>query len=192
LIRSAVDIGQREGKFMNGNSMLILVQRRVEPLTSVLDALAALIGSKVANSFIDPNDRDNPNPDPFRFSATTEALQVNCDSNKAGYAKAGFYAAGFDVSTATGAAHDPGDIDPVIVTVTPALGDDVKYYPIGIGPGAIMVAKALRGAYVTRTIGPNDDPYIGDNPEQSIQVRCNRADLQRVKDGFVKALFNAV
>ena len=171
--------------------MIILVKQRVEPVRNVPDALAALIGSGVVSTFQDPDDPENTHPDPFRIPVTTQAISVICDNNKAGYAKAGFNEAGFQVPTATGAAHDPGDNDPVTLTVTPAQADEVKYYPVGIGPGAIMAAKALHGAFVTRSIG-DDQAYIGDNPETSIQVRCNRANVQAVKYGFGLAFFNAV
>ena len=169
--------------------MIVLVKQRLEPLTNVAEALAALIGSGVVRTFKDPDDPTHP--DPFRVPATTRGIEVICDDDKAGYAKAGFYAAGFEVPTATGAAHNPGDIDPVTITLTRAKEDSLQDYPIGIGPGAIMAAKALCGAYVTRPIGSNGDSYIGDDPETSIQVSCNKADIPRVKGGFFAAHFKA-
>jgi hypothetical protein len=162
--------------------MILLVRQGLEQLTDVTDALLALLGSGVLSTF---------DGDPFGIPPT-KAIEVVCDDDKAGYAKAGFQAAGFEVPTFTGAAHDPGDSDPVILTVTPTKEDVVKFYPIGIGPGAIMAAKALCGAYVTRPIGDNSDSYSGNDPETSIQVRCNRADIPRVKGGFAVAYFNAV
>ena len=171
--------------------MIILVEQRVEPVRNVQDALAVLIGSGVVSTFQDPDDPENTHPDPFRVPVTTRAISVICDDSKAGYAKAGFYEAGFQVPTATGAAHDPGESDPVTLTVTPAKEDDVKYYPVGIGPGAIMAAKALHGAFVTRSIG-DDQAFIGDNPETSIQVRCNKANIPAVQNGFRLAFFNTV
>ena len=168
--------------------MIILVRQGLEQLTNVTDALAALIGCGVVSTFGNPDDPKHP--DPFRIPPT-KAIQVICDDDKAGYAKAGFHAAGFEVPTATGPANDPGDIDPVTLTVTPAKEDSLKDYPIGIGPGAIMAAKALCGAFVTRPIGPGGYPYIGDDPETSIQVSCNKADIPRVKGGFFAAHFNA-
>jgi hypothetical protein len=168
--------------------MIIVVRQRIEPLTSVADALAALIGSGVVSTFENPDDPKNR--DPF-IIPPTKAIEVVCDDNKAGYAKAGFYAAGFEVRTGTGAAHDPGEKDPVTLTVTPSKEDSLKDYPIGIGQGAIMAAKALCGAFVTRPIGQNQDPYIGDDPETSIQVSCNQADVTRVQGGFFAAHFKA-
>ncbi len=176
--------------------MIILVRQRVEPLTSVSAALAALLGAGVAKTFAMPGapgvqDSSRPNyPDPFRIPPA-QAIQVDCDDDKAGYAKAGFYAAGFEVPTATGAAHDPGANDAVTLAVTHANPDNLQDYPLGIGQCAILAAKALCGAYVTRPIAPNDDPYIGDDPDTSIQVSCNSADVQRVKGGFAAAHFNA-
>ena len=169
--------------------MIILVRQGLEQLTNVADALAALIGCGVVSTFDNPDDPTHP--DPFRIPPT-KAIQVICDDDKTGYAKLGFYAAGFDVRTGTGAAHDPGDIDPVTLTVTasnPEKKDDLNFYPIGIGDGAVMAAKALCGAFVTRPIGGY--PYIGDNPDASIQVSCNSADVPRVKHGFGAAHFNA-
>ena len=171
--------------------MIILVKQRVEPVRNVPDALAALIGSGVVSTFKDPDDPENTHPDPFRISVSTQGIEVICDDNKAGFAKAGFNEAGFQVPTATGAAHDPGESDPVTLTVTPAQADDVKYYPVGIGPGAIMAAKALHGAFITRSIG-DDQAFIGDNPETSIQVRCNRANMPAVQNSFRLAFFNSV
>jgi hypothetical protein len=169
--------------------MIIQVRDRVELVRNVANALAALIGSGVAATFKNPEDPNNP--DPFRLPPAL-AIEVICDDAKAGYAKAGFYAAGFEVPTATGAAPDPGANDPVTLTVTPSKEDSLKDYPIGIGPGAIMAAKALCGAFVTRPIGANGDPFIGDDPDTSIQVSCNRADIPRVQGGFYAAHFNAV
>ena len=171
------------------NSMILIVKQRVELLSNVADALAVLIGCGLVGTFTIPEDPDNK--DPFRIPPT-QAIQVICDNDKAGYVKAGFYAAGFEVPTAAGAAHDPGDDDPVTLTVTPSKEDSLKDYPIGIGNGAIVAAKALRGAYVTRTIGSNDDPFEGNQPEKSIRVRCNRVDVERVRSGFYAAHFNAV
>jgi hypothetical protein len=171
-----------------GSPMILIVREHLEPLANVADALAALIGSGVVGTFEIPEDPDNK--DAFRIPPT-KAIQIICDNDKAGCAKAGFYAAGFEVTTATGAAHDPGDIDPVTITLTPAKDDSLQDYPIGIGPGAIMAAKALCGAFVTRPIGPNGDSYIGDNPERSIQVRCNRANILLVQRGFFAAHFKA-
>ena len=171
--------------------MIILVKQRQEPLGNVAEALAALIGSGVVSTFKNPDDPEGKDPFALRIPATTQGIEVICDDNKAGYAKAGFFAAGFQVPTGTGGAHDPGDIDPVTLTVTPSMEDSLKNYPIGIGQGAIMAAKALCGAYVTRPIGSNGDSYIGDNPETSIQVSCNSADVPRVKRGFGAAHFTA-
>lgn len=174
--------------------MIILVAQRQEPLRNVAEALAALIGSGVVSTFNNPDDPTGKDPFGMRIPATTQAIEVICDDDKTGYAKLGFYAAGFQVRTATGAAHDPGDIDPVTLSVTasnPEKKDDLNFYPIGIGDGAVMAAKALCGAYVTRPIGPNGDSYIGDNPETSIKVSCNKADILRVKGGFIAAHFKA-
>src|SRR6266478_1445521 len=150
-----------------GSPMIILVEQHLEPLTNVAEALAALIGSGVVSTFNNPDDPTGKDPFALRVPATTRGIEVICDDNKAGYAKAGFHAAGFEVPTGTGAAHDPGDIDPVTLTVTPAKEDSLQDYPIGIGPGGIMAAKALCAAYVTRPIGSNGDSYIGDDPETS-------------------------
>jgi hypothetical protein len=54
----------------------------------------------------------------------------------------------------------------------------------------MTAAKALCGAYVTQTIGANDDPYIGD-PATSMQVCCNKVDIPRVIGGFAYTRFNA-
>lgn len=169
--------------------MIILVKQRIEPLGRVAHALAALIGSGVVSTFENPEDPKNP--DPFRIPATTQGIEVICDDDKAGDAKAGFYESGFQVPTATGSAHDPGDINPVNLTVTPAQEDNQVNYPTGIGQGAIMAAKALHGAFVTRSIG-QDQAFIGDDPDTSIQVRCNQADIQRVQGGFLASHFKAV
>lgn len=174
--------------------MIILVKQKQEPLANVTEALAALIGSGVVSTFKNPDDPTGKDPFGLRIPATTQDVEVICDDNKAGYAKAGFYAAGFDVPTGTGAAPDPGENDPVTLTVTasnPEKKDDLEFYPIGIGEGAVMAAKALCGAFVTRPIGPNRDSYIGDNPYTSIQVSCNSADVLRVKRGFGAAHFTA-
>ena len=164
--------------------MVIIVKQRIEPLTSVAPPLAALIGSGVVGTFTNPDDPNNL--DPFSIPPT-KAIEVVCDDDKAGYAKAGFYAAGFTVQTATGATHDPGTNDPVTLTVTPSKEYSLKDYPMGIGQCAIIAAKALCGAFVTRPIGSNGDSYIGDDPDKSIQVSCNRADIPRVKGGFYAA-----
>ena len=160
--------------------MVLLVRQGLEQLTNVTDALVVLLGSGVLSTF---------DGDPFGIPPTKAIEVVRADANAA-YAKAGFQAAGFEVPTFTGAAHDPGDSDPVTLTVTPTQKDDVKHYPIGIGPGAIMAAKALHGAFVTRSIG-DDQAYIGDDPETSIQVRCNRANIEAVQAGFGLAFFHA-
>ena len=134
--------------------MVIIVKQRIEPLTSVAPPIAALVGSGVVGTFTNPDDPNNP--DPFSIPPT-KAIEVVCDDKKAGYAKAGFYAAGFTVQTATGATHDPGTNDPVTLTVTPSKEDSLKDYPMGIGQCAVIAAKALCGAFVTRPIGSNSD-----------------------------------
>lgn len=95
--------------------MILQVRQRIEPLSNVADALAALIGSGVVNTFEDPVNPNNH--DPFRIPPAL-AIEIICDDDKAGNAKAGFYAAGFEVPTGTGAARDPGTVDPVTLTVT--------------------------------------------------------------------------
>ena len=168
--------------------MIIQVRQRVEPLSNVGAALAALLGAGVAKVF--PSPHEDKNVDPYRIPPAP-AIEVNCDDDKAGLAKAGFYAAGFEVPTPTGPAQDPGTHDPVILTVTPAKEDNLQNYPIGVEQWGILAAKALRGAQVTLGIGANDDPYVGDDPARLMQVRCNRANITRVKAGFELANFNA-
>ena len=161
---------------------VIQVRARQEPLTHVKDALAALIGAGVAKVFDDGEPMHIP-PAP--------AIEVNCDVDKAGYAKAGFYAAGFEVPTPTGSANGPAEDNPVILAVARSLPDTFENYPLGAEESGTLAAKALCGAFVTLPIGPNGDPYIGDNPGTSMQVRCNSADVPRVKRGFGAAKFTA-
>jgi len=168
--------------------MIIQVRSHQEPLGHVGAALAALLGAAVAKVFVG-NDAYK-NVDPYRIPPAN-AIEVNCDDNKAGYAKRGFETAGFQVPTASGVAHDPGPNDPVTLTVTPSKEDTIKNYPLGIQEWGMIAAKALFGAFVTQPIGPNADPYVGD-PGTSMQVSCNRADIQRVQGGFGAANFNAV
>jgi hypothetical protein len=161
---------------------VIQVRAHLEPLNHVKDALSALLGAGVAKMFDDG--------EPFHIPPA-QAIEVNCDVDKAGYAKAGFYAAGFEVPTATGPAVAPAEDNPMILTVTPSLPDTFKNYPLGPEESGTLAAKALRGAFVTLPIGPNGDPYLGDNPGTSMQVRCNSADVQRVTRGFAAANFIA-
>jgi hypothetical protein len=168
--------------------VIISVRQRVEPLTNVGAALAALLGAGVAKVFGSPEKEKNV--DPYRIPPA-RAIEVNCDDEKAGYAKAGFYAAGFEVPTATGAAPEPEGNDLVVLTVTPAKLDNLQNYPLGREQWGIIAAKALQGAFVTRPIGQNGDAYIGDEPGKSMQVSCYRADVPRVKGGFFAANFNA-
>ena len=66
--------------------MIISVRQRVEPLTNLGAALAALLGANVVKVFPPPHENDNV--DPFRIPPAA-AIAVNCDDNRAGYAKAG-------------------------------------------------------------------------------------------------------
>src|SRR5208282_1627590 len=162
--------------------MILQVRQHLEPLNHVGDAVAALIGSGVLKVF--------PDKEPIHYPPA-RAIEVNCDDDQGGYAKAGFYAAGFEVPTATGAAHAQPVKDPVTLTATPTLKDTFKNYPLGPQESGMLAAKALCGAYVTQPIGPNGDSYIGD-PGTSMQVSCNQADVPRVKRGLRAAKFKAV
>lgn len=166
--------------------MILRVVKRQVPLDHLLSAALALIGAGVLKLFDDG--------EPVRLPPVPDSGQVTCDTAQGGYAKAGLYAAGFDVPTATEPAPDPGTIQPVVtLTVIPAFPDDLdpKHYPdIGAFEWGMTAAKALCGAYVTRPIGANDDPYTGD-PGTSMQVCCNKADLTRAIIGFKVARFTA-
>ncbi len=166
--------------------MLIRVVKKQVPLDHLLPAALALIGAGILKLFDDG--------EPIRLPPVPDSGQVTCDTAQGGYAKAGLYAAGFDVPTATEPAPDPGTINPVVtLTVIPSLPDgiDNDHYPaIGAEEWGMTAAKTLCGAFVTRTIGPNDDPYTGD-PGTSMQVCCNKADVPRVIGGFKVARFTA-
>ena len=165
--------------------MIITVVPKTQQLDHLLPAALALIGAGVLKFF------DDEKKVPVR-NAGTRGL-VTCDVPQGGYAKAGLYLAGFDIPTATGPAHDPGRNDVVTLTVIPALPDgiDNDHYPsIGAAEFGLSAANALCGAFVTRTIGPNDDPYIGD-PGTSMQVCCNKVDVPRVITGFAYSRFTA-
>jgi hypothetical protein len=164
--------------------MIITVARRQQKLDHLLAAALALIGAGVLNLFDDK--------EPVRTPGGTRG-QVTCNVSRGGYAKAGLYAAGFNIPTATEPAPGPGKNDVVTLTVVPALPDgiDNDHYPaIGAAEFGMTAAKALYGAYVTQTIGPNDDLYLGD-PATSMQVCCNKVDVPRVIGGFQVARFKA-
>ena len=168
--------------------MIIKVEPRQAILDHLLPAALALIGAGILKFFIDDGKEV-----PVRITPAGTAGQVTCDTTQGGYAKAGLYAAGFDIPTATGPAPAPGKIDVVTLTVVPALPDgiDDQHYPgIGAAEFGMTAAKALCGAFVTQTIGPNNDPYIGD-PGTSMQVCCNRVDVPRVIGGFAYTRFTA-
>jgi hypothetical protein len=162
--------------------MILSVRPGFLPLDHAGDAVAALFGTALLNYFDDC--------EPVHYPPI-KAIEVTCDTSQGPYAKAGFVAAGFRVPTATGPAHAPATKNPVTLTVTPSLPDTFKNYPLGASESGMIAAKTLRGAFVTLAIGSNDDPYDGD-PGTSMQVRCNQADIDRVKGGFGAAKFTAV
>jgi hypothetical protein len=162
--------------------MILQVRARQETLDHVGDAVAALIGCGILKVF--------PDGEPVHVPPA-QAAEVTCDDNLAGYAKAGFYAAGFEVPTPTGPAPAPPQNNLITLTVTPAKPDTPENYPLGAQESGTLAAKALNGAYVTQPVGPNADAYIGD-PGTSMQVCCNQADVPRVQGGFGAAKFVAV
>jgi len=168
--------------------MIISVVPKKQQLDHLLPAALALIGAGILKFFIDPDGKKLP------VRAGGGRGQFTCYIPHGGYAKAGLIFAGFEIPTATGPTHDPGKNDVVTLTVIPALPDgiDNDHYPaIGAAEFGMTAAKALCGAFVTRTIGPNDDPYIGNDPGTKMQVCCNRVDVQRVIDGFAYSRFTA-
>jgi hypothetical protein len=166
--------------------MVIKVEPKGEQLDHLLPAALALIGAGVLKLF--------PGEVPVRITPAGTAGQVTCETAQGGYAKAGLYSAGFDVPTATGPAPaPPKDNVLTFLNVVPALPDgiDNDHYPaIGAAEFGMAAAKALCGAFVTQTIGANDDPYTGD-PGTSMQVCCNEADVPRVISGFQVVRFRA-
>jgi len=170
--------------------IIVTVAPRQARLDHLLPAALALIGADILKFFIAHDQRKLP----VRITPGGTRGEVTCDKAQGGYAKAGIYAAGFDIPTSTEPAPAPGKKDIVTLTVVPALEDgiDDKHYPgIGAAEFGMTAAKALCGAFVTQTIGPNDDPYIGDDPGTSMQVCCNKVDIPRVIGGFAYALFKA-
>ena len=168
--------------------MIISVVPKKQQLDHLLPAALALIGAGILKFFIDPDGKKLP------VRAGGSRGQVTCDIAQGGYAKAGLIFAGFDVPTATEPAPAPGKKDVVTLTVVPALPDgiDNDHYPaIGAAEFGMTAAKTLCGAFVTQTIGPNDDPYLGDDPGTSMQVCCNKVDVPRVVAGFTYARFTA-
>ena len=167
--------------------MIISVVPKKQQLDHLLPAALALIGAGILKFFIDPDGKKLP------VRAGGSRGQVTCDIPQGGYAKAGLVFAGFEIPTATEPAQDPGKNDVVTLTVIPALKDgiDNDHYPaIGAAEFGLTAANALCGAFVTRTIGPNDEPYIGD-PGTSMRVCCNKVDVPRVVTGFTYARFTA-
>jgi hypothetical protein len=165
--------------------MIIKVEPRQAILDHLLPAALALIGAGVLKLF--------PGDVPARMTPAGTAGEVTCDTAQGGYAKAGLFAAGFDIPTATEPAPAPGKKDVVTLTVVPALPDgiDNDHYPaIGAAEFGMTAANALCGAFVTQTIGANDDPFTGDSGI-SMQVCCNKADVPRVIGGFQAARFTA-
>ena len=165
--------------------MIIKVEPRQAILDHLLPAALALIGAGVLKLF--------PDKVPVRMTPAGTAGQVTCDTAQGGYAKAGLFAAGFDIPTATEPAPAPGKKDVVTLSVVPALPDgiDNDHYPaIGAAEFGMTAAKALCGAFVTQTIGANDDPFTGDSGTK-MQVCCNKADVPRVIGGFQVARFTA-
>lgn len=159
--------------------IILTVRARLETLDHVGPAAEALLGAGILNLFDDGELVRVP---------PAAAAAVICDTAQGGYAKAGFYAAGFDVPGATEPAPAPALGDIVTLTVKPALPDTLTYYPIGAGESGMIAAKTLCGAFVTQ---PTDgQPYDGD-PGTSMQVSCYRSDLQRALKGFHEALFVA-
>ena len=159
--------------------MILTVRPRLATLDHVGDAVAALLGAGILQVF--------PDGEPVHIPPV-EAVEVTCDTAQGGYAKAGFYAAGFEIPTATGPAAAPPSNNPTTLTVTPALPDTSENYPLGAAESGTTAAKTLCGAYVTQPIGANGDPYIGD-PGTSMQVSCNQADVPRVRSAFGAAKF---
>ena len=166
--------------------MIIKVEPKGEQLDHLLPAALALIGAGVLKLF--------PDDVPVRMTPAGTAGQVTCDTAQGGYAKAGLFAAGFDIPTATEPAPaPPKDNVLTLLNVVPALPDgiDNDHYPaIGAAEFGMTAANALCGAFITQTIGANDDPFTGD-PGAKMQVCCNKADVPRVIGGFQAARFTA-
>src|SRR5215470_9447435 len=97
--------------------MILTVRAGQETLDHASDAVAVLIGAGILRVFDDG--------EPVRIPPG-EAIEVTCDANQAGYAKAGLVAAGFEVPTATEPAQPPPQNSIVTLTVTPTLPDNFQ------------------------------------------------------------------
>ena len=157
------------------SSKILTIKPHLELLDHVGPPATALFGAGILQQFDDG--------EVVRIPATPDAVEVTCDVARSGYAKEGFLVAGFEVPTAAGSAPRPPENNPVTLTVTPALPDTDKNYPVGAEATGRLAAKALYGSCVTQPIPPNDDAYLGD-PGTSMQVRCNQADVTAVARGF--------
>ncbi len=133
--------------------MILTVRPGRQTLDHVGDAVAALIGAGILQVF--------PDGEPVHIPPL-QGAEVTCDTAQGGYAKAGLYAAGFEIPTATEPATAPAQNNPVTLTVTLALPDTFANYPLGASNSGTTAAQALCGAYVTIPIGANGDPYVGD------------------------------
>jgi hypothetical protein len=162
--------------------IILTVRSRLETLDHVAPAAEALYGAGILKLFDDGELVRVP---------PALAAEVTCGKSQGGYAKLGFYSAGFDVQTSTEPAPAPAPSNVVTVTVKPSLADTIKNYPIGAAESGMIAAKALCGAHVTQPIGANSDPCEGD-PATSMQVSCYGSDVARVQSAFRAAFFTAV
>jgi hypothetical protein len=159
------------------DEMLLTVRGKKERIDKVGTAAGPLFGAGFLIPFT-----NNPDDPPIRLPPVGGAVEAWCKIVKAPYAKKGFIEAGFQVTTATGAAHPTTGLKPVELKVTRALPDIQDNYKFGADTAGRIAALTLCGAGVTQ-LNANNDAYSGD-PGEEMRVMCDKRYFDDATTGF--------